>query len=97
MEDIRALFLIGLTAVLAPLLALLPAFIRTPVVGLELVLGILIGSGGARFYFDQGTVGLLGRVIFTATGGLEMAIDEGITRGIAPERPVGAGASRAVG
>jgi Kef-type K+ transport system membrane component KefB len=62
MEDIRALFLIGLMGALAPLLARLPALIRTPVVILELVLGILIGPGGANLVSSQGAIGFLGEL-----------------------------------
>ncbi len=79
MEDIHALFLIGLTAVLAPLLARLPAFIRTPVVVLELALGILIGPGGANFVSSQGAVGLLGEfglVFLFFQAGLEFDPDK---------------------
>ncbi len=60
MSEIRALFIIGFIAVLAPLLARLPALIRTPVVVLELVLGILIGPSGAGWVTSQGVIGFLG-------------------------------------
>ena len=60
MSEIHALFIIGFTAVLAPLLARLPALIRTPVVVLELVLGILIGPSGAGWVTSHGAIGFLG-------------------------------------
>jgi Kef-type K+ transport system membrane component KefB len=60
MSEIHALFIIGLIAVLAPLLAKLPALIRTPVVVLELVLGILIGPSGAGWVTSQSAIGFLG-------------------------------------
>ena len=60
MSEIYALFIIGLMAVLAPLLAKLPALIRTPVVVLELVLGISIGPSGAGWVTSQGAIGFLG-------------------------------------
>ena len=60
MSEIHALFIICFIAVLAPLLARLPALIRTPVVVLELVLGILIGPSGAGWVTSQGAIGFLG-------------------------------------
>jgi Kef-type K+ transport system membrane component KefB len=60
MSEIHALFIIGFMAVLAPLLARLPALNRTPVVVLELVLGILIGPSGAGWVTSQGAIGFLG-------------------------------------
>lgn len=60
MSEIHALFIIGFTAVLAPLLARLPALIRTPVVVLKLVLGILIGPSGAGWVTSDGAIGFLG-------------------------------------
>jgi Kef-type K+ transport system membrane component KefB len=60
MGEIHALFIICFIAVLAPLLARLPALIRTPVVVLELVLGILIGPSGAGWVTSQGAIGFLG-------------------------------------
>jgi Kef-type K+ transport system membrane component KefB len=60
MSEIHALFIIAFIAVLAPLLARLPALIRTPVVVLELVLGILIGPSGAGWVASQGAIGFLG-------------------------------------
>jgi Kef-type K+ transport system membrane component KefB len=60
MSEIHALFIICFIAVLAPSLARLPALIRTPVVVLELVLGILIGPSGAGWVTSQGAIGFLG-------------------------------------
>ena len=60
MSEIHALFIICFIAVLAPLLARLPALIRTPVVVLELVLGILIGPSGAGWVTSEGAIGFLG-------------------------------------
>jgi Kef-type K+ transport system membrane component KefB len=60
MSEIHTLFIIGFVAVLAPLLARLPALVRTPVVVLELVLGILIGPSGAGWVTSQGAIGFLG-------------------------------------
>ena len=60
MSEIHALFIICFIAVLAPLLARLPALIRTPVVVLELVLGILIGPSGAGWVTSQSAIGFLG-------------------------------------
>jgi Kef-type K+ transport system membrane component KefB len=59
-ERDHALFIIRFIAVLAPLLARLPALIRTPVVVLELVLGILIGPSGAGWVTSEGAIGFLG-------------------------------------
>src|ERR1700704_3718479 len=60
MSEIHALFIICFIAVLAPLLARLPALIRTPMVVLELVLGILIGPSGAGWVTSQDAIGFLG-------------------------------------
>ncbi|MGQ0443627.1 MAG: cation:proton antiporter [Beijerinckiaceae bacterium] len=61
MSEIHDLFVICFISVLAPLLARLPALIRTPVVVLELVLGILIGPSGAGWVTSQGAIGFLGQ------------------------------------
>lgn len=61
MSEIHALFVIAFVAVLAPLLGRLPAFARTPVVVLELVLGIAIGPGGAGWVTSEGAIGFLGQ------------------------------------
>jgi len=60
MSEFHALFVIGFIAVLAPLLARLPALIRTPVVVLELVLGILVGPSGAGWVTSGGAIEFLG-------------------------------------
>jgi Kef-type K+ transport system membrane component KefB len=60
MSEFHALFIIGFIAVLAPLLAQLPALSRTPVVVLELVLGILVGPSGAGWVTSAGAIGFLG-------------------------------------
>ncbi len=62
MDDMRALFLIGLAAVIAPLLERLPAFMRTPLIVLELVLGILIGPGALNLVSSQGSITFLGEL-----------------------------------
>ncbi len=62
MDDMRALFLIGLAAVIAPLLARLPAFLGTPLIVLELVLGVLIGPGTLNLVSSQGSVAFLGEL-----------------------------------
>jgi Kef-type K+ transport system membrane component KefB len=62
MDDMRALFLIGLAAVIAPLLGRLPAFMRTPLIVLELVLGILIGPGALNLVSSKGSVAFLGEL-----------------------------------
>lgn len=43
MNDFRVLFMISLAAVLAPLLNRLPALSRTPLVAIELTLGVILG------------------------------------------------------
>jgi hypothetical protein len=60
MSEFHCLFVIAFVAVLAPLLARLPALIRMPAVILELVLGILIGPSGAGWVTSHGSIGLLG-------------------------------------
>jgi Kef-type K+ transport system membrane component KefB len=60
MSEINTLFIIGFVAVLAPLLARLPLFLRTPVVVLELMLGILIGPSALGWVTSQGAIGFLG-------------------------------------
>ncbi len=60
MSEIYSVFVIALVAVLAPLLGRLPFLVRTPVVVLELVLGILIGPSGANWVASDGTIGFLG-------------------------------------
>ncbi len=60
MNEIHTLFVVCFVAVLAPLLARLPALARTPVVVLELGLGILIGPSGAGWVTSQGAIEFLG-------------------------------------
>lgn len=60
MSEIHSLFVIAFIAVLAPLLGRLPALVRTPVVVLELILGILIGPSGAGWVTSEGAIGFLG-------------------------------------
>jgi Kef-type K+ transport system membrane component KefB len=62
MDDMRALFLIALVAAIAPLLGRAPAFARTPLIVLELVLGILIGPGAFNLVSTQGSIGFLGQL-----------------------------------
>ena len=62
MDDMRALFLIALATALAPLLGRAPAFALTPLIVLELVLGILIGPGAFNLVSNQGSVGFLGEL-----------------------------------
>jgi Kef-type K+ transport system membrane component KefB len=60
MNEIHTLFIMGFVAVLAPLLTRLPAFVRTPAVVLELLLGILIGPSVLGLVTSQGAIGFLG-------------------------------------
>jgi Kef-type K+ transport system membrane component KefB len=60
MDEIHTLFVIGLVAVLAPLLARLPPLLQTPVVVLELVFGIAVGPGGLNWATSQGSIGFFG-------------------------------------
>jgi Kef-type K+ transport system membrane component KefB len=60
MSEIHVLFVMGFVAVIAPLLARLPAFARMPAVVLELMLGILIGPSGLGWVTSQGAIGFLG-------------------------------------
>ena len=60
MSEIHSLFIIAFIAVLAPVLARLPTLFRTPVVVLELALGILVGPGGAGWVTSEGAIGFLG-------------------------------------
>lgn len=60
MNEIHTLFVVCFVAVLAPLLARLPALARTPIVVLELGLGILIGPSGAGWVTTQGAIEFLG-------------------------------------
>ncbi len=60
MSEIYSVFVIALAAVLAPLLGRLPLLLQTPVVVLELALGILIGPSGANWVASDSTIGFLG-------------------------------------
>jgi Kef-type K+ transport system membrane component KefB len=60
MSEIHTLFVMGFVAVLAPLLARLPAFARMPAVVLELLFGILIGPSVLGLVTSQGAIGFLG-------------------------------------
>jgi Kef-type K+ transport system membrane component KefB len=60
MSEIYSVFVIVLAAVVAPLLGRLPFLLQTPVVVLELALGILIGPSGANWVASDGTIGFLG-------------------------------------
>jgi Kef-type K+ transport system membrane component KefB len=62
MSEIHTLFVMATVAVLAPVLTRLPALMRAPMVVLELVLGIIIGPGGAGWVTSQGAIGFLGEL-----------------------------------
>ena len=62
MDDMRALFFIVLAAALAPLLGRAPTFARTPLIVLEVALGILIGPGAFNLVTSQGSIGILGEL-----------------------------------
>ncbi|WP_156898239.1 cation:proton antiporter [Methylocapsa acidiphila] len=62
MSEIYSLFIISLVAALAPLLGRLPQLAQTPVVVIELVLGILIGPSVANWVASDSTIGFLGIV-----------------------------------
>ncbi len=59
MNDFRALFMISLAAVLAPLLNRIPALQRVPLVAIELVLGVIIGPGLAGLVTIDQTIDFL--------------------------------------
>jgi Kef-type K+ transport system membrane component KefB len=80
MNEFHALFIICFIAVLAPLLARLPALIRTPVVVLELVLGILVGPSGAGLVTSEGAIGFLGEfglIFLFFQAGFEFEFNQG--------------------
>ena len=52
--------IIAFVAVLAPLLNKLPLPVRIPVIGIELLMGILIGPAGAGWVASGGVIGFLG-------------------------------------
>ena len=59
MNDFRALFLISLAAVLAPLLNRLPALTRTPLVAIELALGVGLGPSMTGLVSSDQTIEFL--------------------------------------
>ena len=59
MNDFRALFLISLAAVLAPLLNRIPALKRMPLVAIELMLGVVLGPGLAGLVVVDPTIDFL--------------------------------------
>lgn len=61
MTELHCLSIIALLAVLAPLLARLPPLARTPIIVLELVLGILVGPGGLGWVTNHDAIGFLGQ------------------------------------
>ena len=74
-----AFFILALVAALAPVLAEIPIGWRTPVVAIELLLGILIGPHVLNWATPDGLVGLLGELGLTFLlfmVGLEMNIGE---------------------
>ena len=80
MSEFHALFVIGFIAVLAPLLARLPTLIRTPVVVLELVLGILVGPSGAGWVTSGGAIEFLGEfglIFLFFQAGFEFEFNQG--------------------
>jgi Kef-type K+ transport system membrane component KefB len=77
--DIHGLFIIAILAVLAPLLGRLPALAQTPVVVLELALGILAGPAGTGWVSSQGAIGFLGEfglVFLFFQAGFEFKLDQ---------------------
>ena len=74
-----AFFILALVAALAPVLAEIPIGWRTPVVAIELLLGILIGPHVLNWATPDGLVGLLGELGLTFLlfmVGLEMNMGE---------------------
>lgn len=59
MNDFRALFIIFIAIVIAPFLAQAPFLRRTPIVAIELILGIIIGPGVANLVRLDEIVGFL--------------------------------------
>jgi Kef-type K+ transport system membrane component KefB len=59
MHDFRALFFIFLAATLAPFLNRLPFFARTPIVAIELILGIIIGPSLCNLIASDETISFL--------------------------------------
>ena len=74
MNEFGGIFAISCVAVLAPLLVRLPAFAMMPVVGLELVLGVLIGPSVMGLVTNDNTIKFLaefGLVFLFFQAGLE--------------------------
>lgn len=59
MHDFRALFFISLAAVLAPFLNRWPLLARTPIVAIELLLGVMIGPSFANLLSSDETITFL--------------------------------------
>ena len=79
MNEFGGVFAISCVAVLAPLLIRLPAFALMPVVGLELVLGVLIGPSVMGLVTNDNTIKFLaefGLVFLFFQAGLESKRDE---------------------
>jgi Kef-type K+ transport system membrane component KefB len=79
MNEFGGIFAISCVAVLAPLLIRLPAFAFMPVVGLELVLGVLIGPSVMGLVTNDNTIKFLaefGLVFLFFQAGLESKRDE---------------------
>ena len=79
MNEFGGIFAISCVAVLAPLLVRLPAFAFMPVVGLELVLGVLIGPSVLGVVTNDNTIKFLaefGLVFLFFQAGLESKRDE---------------------
>lgn len=79
MNEFGGVFAISCVAVLAPLLVRLPAFALMPVVGLELVLGVLIGPSVMGLVRSDNTIKFLaefGLVFLFFQAGLESKRDE---------------------
>jgi Kef-type K+ transport system membrane component KefB len=79
MNEFGGIFAISCVAVLAPLLVRLPAFAFMPVVGLELVLGVVIGPSVMGLVTNDNTIKFLaefGLVFLFFQAGLESKRDE---------------------
>ena len=79
MNEFAGIFAISCVAVLAPLLVRLPAFAFMPVVGLELILGVLIGPSVMGLVTNDNTIKFLaefGLVFLFFQAGLESKQDE---------------------
>ena len=79
MNEFGGIFAISCVAVFAPLLVRLPAFAFMPVVGLELVLGVLIGPSAMGLVTNDSTIKFLaelGLVFLFFQAGLESKQNE---------------------